>query len=254
MHCRWLGWAGVEVEHDGVRIVIDLLEDAAALYAMLGDAASGVSLPELAEPSGPAAAALVSHLHRDHADAPAIARTLSGGAPVLAPAGPTEDAGVRQAVAELAAEGLEPRELVAGDSVVVGPFTITALPAVDGTGLPQVSWAVAADGRRIVHCGDTLFHGWWWQAAPFDAAFLPINGAVVNFPWLQPPSPLPAAMTPEEAAVAAQALGASAAVPMHFGGFDLDPYYRSIPDALERFTAAAPELAAPLEVGETLEL
>jgi L-ascorbate metabolism protein UlaG (beta-lactamase superfamily) len=254
MRCRWLGWAGVEVEHGDVRIVIDLLGDPAALYAMLGNAAAAVTLPPLVDPSGPAAAALVSHLHRDHTDAPAIARTLADGAPVFAPAGPKDDAGVRQAVTELAAEGLELRELAAGDRVEVGPFTITALPAVDGTGLPQVSWAVAADGHRIVHCGDTLFHGWWWQAAPFDAAFLPINGAVVNFPWLQPPSPLPAAMTPEEAAVAARALGAHTAVPMHFGAFDLEPYYRSIPDALERFTAAAPELAMPLEVGGTLEV
>jgi L-ascorbate metabolism protein UlaG (beta-lactamase superfamily) len=61
-------------------------------------------------------------------------------------------------------------------------------------------------------------------------------------------------MTPEEAAVAAQALSAKRAVPMHFGAFDLDPYYRSIPDALERFTAAAGELAEPMAVGERLEL
>ena len=45
---------------------------------------------------------------------------------------------------------------------------------------------------------DTTFHGYWWRMArrhgPFDVVFAPINGAVVNFPHLQPPSPLAATM------------------------------------------------------------
>jgi L-ascorbate metabolism protein UlaG (beta-lactamase superfamily) len=258
MRCRWLGWAGVELEHDGARIVIDPLEDPAGLYAPLGDAAAGVTLPEIVPPSGRAIAGLVTHLHRDHTDAGALAGTLADGAPLLAPQRPSEDPGVRQTVRELASEALELRQVSPWETVEIGPFRITALPAADGLGDPQVSWAVEAGGKRVVHCGDTLFHGWWWRAAhevgPFDAAFLPVNGAAVNFPWLQPPSPLPAAMTPEEAAVAARALGARRAVPIHFGAFDLEPFYRSIPDALERFTAATPELAAPLAVGAALEL
>src|SRR5919204_3809402 len=99
MRCRWLGWAGVELEQDGERIVIDLLEDPAGLYAVLGDAAAGVTLPEVEAPSGPAIAGLVTHLHRDHTDAGALARTLADGAPVLAPQEPSEDPGVRQTVA-----------------------------------------------------------------------------------------------------------------------------------------------------------
>jgi L-ascorbate metabolism protein UlaG (beta-lactamase superfamily) len=252
----------VEVEHDGSRIVIDLLGEPRGLYAALGDAAAGVALPDLAAPAAPAVAGLVTHLHRDHADAGALAEALATGAPVLVPAaepgGKLEDVALRQAMSELEAEGLEPRQVAVWESVEVGPFTVTALPAADGMGDPQLSWAVAADGGRIVHCGDTLFHGWWWRAAmragPFDAAFVPINGAAVDFPWRQPASPLPAAMTPEEAVVAARALRAQVAVPMHFGAFDLEPYYRSIPDALDRFVAAAGELARPIEVGEALEV
>jgi L-ascorbate metabolism protein UlaG (beta-lactamase superfamily) len=252
----------VEVEHEGSRLVIDAIGDPRALYAVLGDAAAGVTLPELAEPTPPAVAGLVTHLHRDHADAGALARVLEDGAPLLLPVaepgGKLDDVALRQAAGELEAEGVELREVAVWESVEVGPFTVTALPAADGMGDPQVSWAVAADGRRVVHCGDTLFHGWWWRAAlragPFDAAFVPINGAAVDFPWRQPASPLPAAMTPEEAVVAARALSARVAVPMHFGAFDLEPYYRSIPDALDRFLAAAGELAQPIEVGEALEL
>jgi L-ascorbate metabolism protein UlaG (beta-lactamase superfamily) len=262
MRCRWLGWAGFELEHDGAMLVIDPLGDPGALYAVLGDAAAGVTLPEVVEPAPGALAGLVSHLHRDHADAPALKRALADGAPVLLPepgGGPaSEEAGLLQAARELDHEGLTLRHLTAWETVEVGPFTVTALPAADGTGDPQLSWAVEAGGRRIVHCGDTLFHGWWWRAAlragPFDAALVPINGAVLDFPWRQPPSPLPGAMTPEEAAVAAKALGAARAVPMHYGAFELEPYYRPIPDALARFMRAAGDHAQRLAVGEALEL
>jgi L-ascorbate metabolism protein UlaG (beta-lactamase superfamily) len=61
-------------------------------------------------------------------------------------------------------------------------------------------------------------------------------------------------MTPEEAAVAARALSAKRAVPMHFGAFELEPYYRPIPDALDRFMRAGGDQAHPLEVGGEIEL
>ncbi len=51
----------------------------------------------------------------------------------------------------------------------------------------------STDGQRVFHGGDTMFHGCWWLIArrfsPFDAVFLPANGAVVDAPHLQPPSP-----------------------------------------------------------------
>jgi L-ascorbate metabolism protein UlaG (beta-lactamase superfamily) len=263
MRCTWLGWAGVELEADGERLVIDPLGDPAALYRVLGDAATGVQLPEVVQPETerPALAALVTHLHRDHADAPAIVKTLAPGAPVLLPERHYDSPGIAQATHEFAKEALTLRPSSPWETIELGPFTVTALPAADGTGEQQLSWAVEAGGSRIVHCGDTVFHGWWWpaveQAGPFDVAFLPVNGAVVSFPWRQPASPLPAAMDPEQAAVAAAALGAERAVPIHFGGFDLDPYYRSLPEADGRFRAAAAlagvETLAP-EIGAAFDL
>jgi L-ascorbate metabolism protein UlaG (beta-lactamase superfamily) len=275
MRCRWLGWAGVELEANGERagggaleahgerIVIDALGDPAALYRLLGGAGAGVQLPEVVQPATdrPALAALVTHLHRDHADAPVIAKTLAPGASVLLPARNYDSPGVAQAIDEFARAELTLRPIAAWETVELGPFAVTALPAADGTGEEQLSWAVAADRKRIVHCGDTAFHGWWWPAAehagPFDVAFLPVNGAVVNFPWRQPASPFPAAMDPDQAVVAAAALGAKRAVPIHFGGFDLDPFYRSIADADSRFLAAAAkvgvETLAP-EIGVAFEL
>ena len=106
---------------------------------------------------------------------------------------------------------------------------LTALPAVDGLGDPQVAWLVEADGLRVLHLGDTVFHGYWWRMAkrhgPFDVVFAPINGAVVDFPHLQPPSSMPAAMEPEQAALAGDLLGAGTVVPMHYDGYEIDPWY-----------------------------
>jgi L-ascorbate metabolism protein UlaG (beta-lactamase superfamily) len=167
-----------------------------------------------------AVAGLVSHLHRDHADADALAGALADDAWVHEPAWPAgsdvENLGLAQANAELERATPSRRAAEVWERVEVGPFVLTSLPAVDGLGDPQVSWLVEADGQRILHLGDTIFHGYWWRMArrhgPFDVVFAPINGAVVDFPHLQPPSPLAATMEPEQAAVAAELLGARAVV------------------------------------------
>ncbi|MFZ1995685.1 MAG: hypothetical protein WAU75_16360 [Solirubrobacteraceae bacterium] len=83
---------------------------------------------------------------------------------------------------------------------------------------------------------------------PFDIALVPINGAVLTFPHRQPPSPLSAVMTPEQAAVAARLLGAAVAVPIHYGGFELPGVYAEIPDALARFKRAARDQSLDVRV------
>jgi AcrR family transcriptional regulator len=65
-----------------------------------------------------------------------------------------------------------------------------------------------------------------------------------------------AAMEPEQAALAGELLGARTLVPMHFDGYAIDPWYRPIADARERFVAATagrPYDAPMLEPGETFE-
>lgn len=262
MQVRWLGWAGVELEQDGVTLVVDPLVDAAGTFAALGEAARETELPEVTEPGARrAVAGLVTHLHRDHTDASALAGALSSGAAVHHPAAPQEPSlAIAQADYELGAAELQRREVLPWETVAAGPFMCTALPAVDGLGDPQVSWVVEAGGARILHLGDTLFHGAWWQmagrAGPFDVVLVPVNGAVVDFPHQQPPSPLPATMEPEQAALAGELLGAASVVPIHYGGFRLDGVYQPIPDARERFERAArgrPYRAAPLTPGETID-
>ena len=72
---------------------------------------------------------------------------------------------------------------------------MTALFASDGFGSPQVSWLIEADGERVIHGGDTLWHGAWWDVAlahgPIDIACLPANGAAVSFPQWQPAASVP---------------------------------------------------------------
>src|SRR5438552_2075193 len=88
-----------------------------------------------------------------------------------------------------------------------------AAVVIDGLGDPQVSWLVEAEGQRALHLGDMIFHGYWWRMArrhgPFDVVLTPINGAVIDFPHLQPPSPLAAALEPEQAALAGDLLQAA---------------------------------------------
>jgi len=267
MEVRWLGWAGVEIEADGVAVVIDPLADPGATFAALGEEARRVHLPTLVAPRarGTALAGLVSHLHRDHADAGALADALAADASVHEPGWPggadVENLGLAQANFELDQEGLRRKAVDAWMRVDVGPFALTALPAVDGLGDPQVSWLVEADGRRLLHLGDTVFHGYWWRMTrrhgPFDVVFAPINGAVVSFPHLQPPSPEAAVMKPEQAALAGELLGAEAVIPMHYDGFDIDPFYRGVSEPVERFRVASAERpyeARVLEPGESLDV
>src|ERR1700731_2934198 len=86
MRLTWLGWAGAELEAGGATVVVDPLQDAAAVFAPLGERAAGTPLPQIVHPSaGRAVAGLVPHLHRDHADATALPAALAPGATVLEP-------------------------------------------------------------------------------------------------------------------------------------------------------------------------
>ncbi len=261
MEIRWLGWAGVEIESQGERVVVDPLADAEAVFAPLQERGVAVDPPEVVAPRRGAVAGLVTHLHRDHADAAALAQALRADAFVYEPqpygGGRAEQAGVAQADAELTAAGLARSATEPWTSFEAGPFRLAALPAVDGLGDPQVSWLIEAEGRRVLHLGDTIFHGWWWRivqrfGAP-DAVLAPINGARVAFPHRRPASPLPATLTPEQAVLAAELLGAKALIPIHYGGYDLPGVYEPLPNVLAQVRSAGAGVTV-LEPGEQLEL
>jgi L-ascorbate metabolism protein UlaG (beta-lactamase superfamily) len=265
MRLTWLGWAGVELEAGGATVVVDPLRDAGAVFAHL-DEPTAVHPPHVVPSStGRAVAGLVTHLHRDHADAKALAAALAPGATVLEPLAGDGDAleelALAQAEHELAAAGLDRRRVATWESVTAGQFTLTALPASDGVGDPQVAWLIQADGVRVLHLGDTMFHGYWWRMArrhgPFDVVLVPVNGAVVSFPHRRPASPLPVALDPVQAAIAAWILGARKAIPIHAEGYEIDGIYRPVPDAAKRFAAAAAERDVPVRIldpGESIDI
>ncbi|MGW2952450.1 MBL fold metallo-hydrolase [Streptomyces eurythermus] len=264
MRVRWLGWAGVEIEAGGESLVIDLLGEPEGVLEGTGLSAP---LPKVVRPrtEGNVLAGLCTHLHRDHTDAAALARALRPGAPVLHPGSfggdDHENLWLVKTDGELTAQRLPRRTTAPWETVTLGPFTIAAVPAVDGIGDPQVSWAVEAGGKRVIHLGDTMFHGYWWRAAhrygPFDAVLTPVNGPALCFPHCAPPSPYPGALDARQAAVAARLLGAKAVLPIHYDGFHIDGVYHTEPGELSRFLDAAAgepyEVLTPA-VGEDLTL
>jgi L-ascorbate metabolism protein UlaG (beta-lactamase superfamily) len=257
MEIRRLAWAGLEVDAGGETAVVDFVEDFSWMHG--GDPPAGEIPPSPA--SGAAVAGLLTHLHWDHADVDALDRALGPAAVVLRPeksfGSEAELALIDKPESALEESRLTVRVVKPWETVEIGPFSFTALPAADGFGDPQVSWCIGANGCRILHAGDTLFHGWWWLSAlrhgPFDVAFLPVGGAVVDLPSRQPPSPLPAGMDPRQAAVAAKLLGARAVVPIHYGRLHEASNYIQSDDPPGSLCAAAAELgieARVLEPGE----
>ena len=225
LRAQRLAWAGVRLQ---------LGKDTLFLDPLLDPAVWG---PALKDPLVPLDVAdggrfvLVTHRHPDHFDRVAVRKVLGDtGTLVCAP----------DTAAAAAAAGFRVRSAPLYEPVLLNDFTATAVPAADGYGDTQVSWVVSGGGRRIIHCGDTLWHGAWWhigrQFGPFDAAFLPINGA--RFGWRKPVSDVHAVLTPEQAVAAAVVLGARLLVPIHYGVAASEDY-QEVPDAEALLLAAA---------------
>jgi L-ascorbate metabolism protein UlaG (beta-lactamase superfamily) len=250
MIIRRLSWAGLELQTPDATAVVDLLGGKPSLSKYAGDPTEELLAPLAAQ--GTVVAAAVTHLHSDHFDVEALQRALAPESPVLCPTGAVDQVGE----ADLSPTGVELWE-----TVTVGSLQFTAVPAVDGFGTPQVSWVVSDGETRLIHCGDTLWHGHWWEIAkrcgPFDIAFLPINAAVAEFDYLQPPSALPAVLSPAQAAAAAQVLGARHAVPIHYGTFHKPPTYIAYPNAEAAFAVACRRRGVStqlLQAGDKVEL
>jgi L-ascorbate metabolism protein UlaG (beta-lactamase superfamily) len=259
MKLRRLGWAGLEIAAQGESVVIDCVGDSSRFLSE--HLSSGRPVPPL---HTPALAALVTHLHFDHTEVAAIESAVGADGVVLRPppfvGSEAEAVFTAEQERDLAASRLDVRIVAEWERHELGPFTVTAVPAVDGLGDPQVNWVVEADGDRIFHGGDTLFHGSWWLIAgrlgPFDVAALPVNGAVVNAPHLQPQSARPAAMDAREAVQAAAILQARILVPTHYGAF-IPGVYVEDDHPIAHVTALANRAAqrvVTLAPGQTLDI
>ncbi len=243
---RRLSWAGIELAGDGVRLLIDPLENIAPLRDFLGpphgeiihiDNFAGITH------------ALITHRHPDHFDTSTLRRVVGSAGTVYCP---------KSLVDEVQTSGLRAQGMEAWARRDIDGFGIAAVPAADWRGDDQVSWVIEHDGHRIIHCSDTIWHGQWWNIArqygPFDWAFLPINGVVAIYPGFAP-SGLPATLTPKQACVATRILRAAKLCPIHYGTFNNPPVYTEEPGALHNLARASEQehvdvrLADP---GETL--
>lgn len=241
---RRLTWAGVRFEYKGTALFVD------PITTDIWDGDRGFPIVEL-EPGQRRSYVLLTHLHNDHYDKKAIGEVLGEKGRVVC----------HNAVADtVAADGFRLRGTELHAPTRFGEFLVRAVPAVDGFGASggQVSWVIEVAGKTFIHCGDTLWHGEWWNTAfaygPFDVAFMPING--VHIPGFKPQSLMPASMTPEQAVAASVVLGAKLITPIHFGHHDPD-FYQEYPEAVPTFLKTAKERDMPvelLEVGEVATL
>lgn len=220
-----LTWSGVKL----------VMEDTTVFVDAVGTDLWGGAAPEgLVEVTADTRRryALITHAHNDHFDVDTLREVLGERGYVIC----------HESIATyVASRGL--RVIPAKDFVPVvrGGFVFTAVPAVDGFGSEQVSWVITAGDKRLLHGGDTLWHGMWntigMQFGPFDVVFLPVNGARVA---QQPMPSAPLVMTPPQAVDVAQILRADVLVPIHYGLND-PPNYIEVDQPLQQTLDIAKE-------------
>ncbi len=226
LRIRRLAWAGVALRAGDVELFVD---------ARAPSSADGAPGPNLSTDAA-RCFALVTHHHGDHLDLHALQPLLGEGGYLVAEENIARMFDQRVVTVQ-PVKMYEPVFLSRGG----GEFVAWAVPAVDGLGSPQVSWVIDGGGKRLIHCGDTLWHGGLWDIGraygPFDAAFLPINGArQIGGRYRDVDQPI--VMSAEQAAAAADVLGARLAVPIHYGA-PASPGYIEQPNAERRFLDAA---------------
>ncbi len=237
-----LPWAGIRVQSGTTNVVIDPLYHFPSKFGQPHEPFYPF------DEFGPVDAVLITHHHQDHFDPYAITAYYGSDIPVYLP----------QQTVELARNTslTNVRGASIDESFTIGDLTATATYSVDGVGDAQVAWIVEGGGTKLIHCGDTLWHGYWWKIAkaygPFDAACLPVNAAVLELPGMTP-SGQPITLSPEQAVSAATLLGAKSLVPIHYVAIHTPPIYTETPDIINRLTKAVVELELNLAILNTKE-
>jgi L-ascorbate metabolism protein UlaG (beta-lactamase superfamily) len=182
----------------------------------------------------PITAALVSHAHYDHLDAPTLMQ-LDRAVPIITPPR-----------AALGVGGLADRkiiELAHWQSIELEGVTISAVPArhfggrylADSLLRPAAGFVVQKSGRAAYFAGDTAyFEGFAEIGRRFDIdlALLPIGAYRPR--WLM----FASHMGPKQAVKAFEDLGAAYLIPIHWGAFRLSLEPLAEPVALLRQIAA----------------
>jgi L-ascorbate metabolism protein UlaG (beta-lactamase superfamily) len=202
----YVGHATVLIELDGVRILTDPI-----LGSRIGPLRRRGPTPVASE-LGSIDAVLVSHAHPDHFDRASL-RAVPGEPLVVLPSGLGPAA---------ARAGRETREVSVNDRIDIGGVRITAVPARHGRWPVQRAarpMGFLVEGSRSVYfAGDTaLFPAMAGLAGRVDVALLPVGR------WGPPVGP--DRLTPSTAVDAAVLVGASVAVPIHWGTLYLPGFH-----------------------------
>ncbi|UZN04900.1 MBL fold metallo-hydrolase [Cellulomonas sp. S1-8] len=255
VHARWLGHATVVLDVGGVRIVTDpLLRRHAGVLRRRGDRA-----PLPSEWRG-ADAALVSHLHHDHAELGSL--RMLGPVPVLA---------APSSARWLGDHGLHGVGVAQGEwhTLAAGDVQVRTVPAEHGhRPMPHrpnaaTGFVVRGGGLTVWFAGDTgpfpgLARVPELAGAPVDLALVPVGG------W--GPRLSGGHLDPVEAARVCALVGARVAVPVHWGTLHAPASRRLPPGWMDRagraFEAAVhrvaphvePRVLAPGEVTEVTEV
>jgi L-ascorbate metabolism protein UlaG (beta-lactamase superfamily) len=196
----WWGHAFVGLTVDGTTLLTDPL-----LHRRIGPLHYTGATPEDVD-LDPAAAVLISHLHRDHLHLRSL-RRLRPGTRAIVPAG-AEDL-VRGAT-DLRVEGVLP-----GDVVEVGGLQVRATyadhdPRRDRTGLRAQPLGFVVEGSaRVYFAGDTDLFDEMAAIGPVDVALLPVGGWGLTLPTGH--------LDPVHASRALALLRPRFAVPIHYG-------------------------------------
>lgn len=248
MRITWWGHASTTVEIGGVRLLSDpaLTQRLAHLHRL--DSAAPANAARHAD------AVLISHLHADHLHLPSL--RLVDSATVIVPSGGAKL--VRRAGCP------DIREVEQGDVLDLGGVQVTAVHAEhDGRRMPGSShrgpalgYLLRAAGRTVWFAGDTGRFDGLEKIGPVDVAIVPVGG------W--GPTLGDGHLDPEQAAEVVREVGATHAVPIHFGTFwpigfkPLAPgiFRRMFHEPGQRFAAAAPASTTVhvLACGESLDL
>lgn len=202
MKIQRLAWAGIKIEVEQTTLFVD-----ATSYEQQNDMKLTVETENRH--------AVITHHHPDHYDPEALKTVF--------------DKRSRLFCHESVLPWVDTRELRTQSVAMYQPVDISRwtgdlvaipVPAVDGFGHPQVSWVIQGGAKKIIHCGDTLWHGYWRDIAisygPFDMVFMPINGARLNQGRVRDVG-MPAVLTPQQAIIASKLLNGKVVCPIHYG-------------------------------------
>ncbi|MGK4567462.1 MBL fold metallo-hydrolase [Flavobacterium sp. 3HN19-14] len=237
MKIQKLNWAGIKLACGRKTILIDAVEDFKPYFAVLGDPKTPVI--RFADTTQ-ADYILFTHLHLDHLDIGVIDKCLKPDGKII---------GYKKLEKSIAKFNRPVVYLDNDETFRDNDIVIKSVFSLDGIGEQQTAWIVAYKNTKIFHGGDTIWHNQFWKLGrenpDIDFAFLPINGAIVNFGIIGLEySTIPASLTLEEAFNAAKLLHAKALVPIHYGKFST-PFYQPKEVDDEDFIVMAKNIKQP---------